>query len=90
MRSLITAVFFVAALLCVNSGAFAQAAQTPAAQSPVAQPARGPTTSSEYSFEEHGRYNPCPSSVKFNNRPACLGCPTPWDCRALPSDLTVH
>ena len=86
MRSLIAAVLSVAALLSLYSGAFAQGAQPQPAQP---QPSPGPTFS-QYSYEEHGRYHPCPSSVRFNNRTACLGCPTPWDCRALPSDLTVH
>ena len=88
MRSLIAAVLSVAALLSVNSGAFAQGAQPQGAQPQIAQPTPGPTSSSEYSYEEHGRYHPCPSSVRFNNRPACLGCPA--RCRWLPSDLTVH
>ena len=93
MRSLIAAVFSVAALLSANSGAFAQGVQPQGAQPQVAQPqAAQPkpiaTSSSEYSYEEHGRYHPCPSSVRFNNRPACLGCPA--RCRWLPSDLTVH
>jgi len=94
MQSLIPAVLSVAALLSLYSGALAQGAQPQPAQAQPAQPqpaqpSPGPTFS-QYSYEEHGRYHPCPSSVRFNNRAACLGCPTPWDCRALPSDLTVH
>ena len=98
MRSLIAAVLSVAALLSVNSGAFAQGAQPPIAQPPIAQPQGAqpevaqpnprPTPSSEYSYVEHGQYHPCPSSVRFNGRNACLGCPA--RCRWLPSDLTVH
>src|SRR5262249_3517036 len=89
MRFFNAAVFFISALLSVFSVAFAQGAPPPGAQPQPAQPSPGPTFS-QYSYEEHGRYHPCPSSVRFNNRAACLGCPTPWDCRALPSDLTVH
>ena len=89
MRSLIAAVFSIAALLSVYSGAFAQGAQPQPAQPQSAQPSPGPTFS-QYSYEEHRRYHPCPSSVRFNGRAACLGCPSPRDCRALPSDLTVH
>jgi hypothetical protein len=85
MRYLIAAVFTVAAFLLVNFGAFAQGAQPEGAQ-----PNPRPTASSEYSFVEHGRYHPCPSSVRFNGRDACLGCPDARSCRALPSDLTVH
>ena len=100
MRSLIATVFSVAALLSVNSGAFAQGAQPQGAQPQgaqpqiaqpqIAQPTPGPASSSEYSYQEHGRYHPCPSSVRFNGRNVCLGCPAPRDCRVLPSDLTVH
>jgi hypothetical protein len=86
MRPLI--LFSVAALLSVNSGAFAQVAQPQPAQPQAAQPNPGPRES-EYSYVEHGRYHPCPASVRFNGRSACLGCPTPRDCRALPSDLTA-
>jgi hypothetical protein len=95
MRSLIAAVFSVAALLSFNSGAFAQGAQPQGVQPQVAQPqAAQPkpiaTSPSEYSYEEHGRYHPCPASVRFNGRNACVGCPAPRDCRVLPSDLIVH
>jgi hypothetical protein len=90
MRSLIAAVFSVAALLSFNSGAFAQGAQPQGAQPEGAQPNPRPMSSSEYSYEEHGRYHPCPSSVRFNGRNACLGCPDARSCRALPSDLTAH
>ena len=99
MRSLIAAVFTITALLSVYSESFAQGAQPePAqpqtaqpqtAQPQAAQPSPGPTLS-QYSYEEHGRYHPCPSSVRFAGRAACLGCPSPRDCRALPSDLTIH
>lgn len=85
MRSLIAAVFSVAALLSVNSGTFAQGAEPQAAQTNP-----GPTSSTEYSFVEHGRYHPCPSSVRFNGRNACLGCPDPRFCRVLPADLAAH
>jgi hypothetical protein len=94
---LIAAVFSVAALLSVNSGVFAQgvqpqgepqAAQPQVAQPQAAEPKPNATSSSEYSYEEHGRYHPCPSSVRFNGRNACLGCPA--RCRVLPSDLIVH
>jgi hypothetical protein len=108
MRTLIAAVFSVAALLSVSSGAFAQGAQIvpappPQGAQPIpgAPPAQGAqpaqpipsastTSLSEYSptYEEHGRYHPCPSSVRFNGRNACLGCPT--HCNGLPSDLTAH
>jgi hypothetical protein len=104
MRSLIAAVFSVAAVLFVSFSAIAQGAQpaqgAPPAQGaqpiPSAPPAQGaqpiPSASPEYSptYEEHGRYHPCPSSVRFNGRNACLGCPDPPYCRVLPSDLTVH
>ena len=90
MRYLIAAVFTVTAFLLVNFGAFAQGAQPQGAQPEGAQPNPRPTSSSEYSFEEHGRYHPCPSSVRFNGRNACLGCPDARSCRALPSDLTTH
>ena len=85
MRYLIAAVFTVTAFLLVNFGAFAQGAQPEGAQ-----PNPRPTSSPEYSYEEHGRYHPCPSSVRFNGRNACLGCPDARSCRALPSDLTAH
>ena len=85
MRYLTAAVFSVAAFLLLNFGAFAQGAQPEGAP-----PNPRPTSSSEYSFEEHGRYHPCPSSVRFNGRNACLGCPDARSCRALPSDLTAH
>jgi hypothetical protein len=88
MRYLIAAVFTVTAFLLVNFGAFAQGAQPQGAQPEGAQPNPRPTSSSEYSYEEHGRYHPCPSSVRFNGRNACLGCPA--RCRVLPSDLIVH
>jgi hypothetical protein len=88
MRSLIAAVFSVAALLSFNSGAFAQGAQPQVAQPQAAQPKPIATSSSEYSYEEHGRYHPCPASVRFNGRNACISCPAPRDCRVLPSDLT--
>jgi hypothetical protein len=90
MRYLIAAVFTVAAFLLVNFGAFAQGAQPVGAQPVGAQPNPRPTPSSEYSYEEHGRYHPCPSSVRFNGRNACVGCPDVRSCSALPSDLTVH
>ena len=90
MRYLIAAVFTVTAFLLVNFGAFAQGAQPQGAQPEGAQPNPRPTSSSEYSYEEHGRYHPCPSSVRFNGRNACLGCPDARSCRALPSDLTTH
>ena len=90
MRYLIAAVFTVTAFLLVNFGAFAQGAQPQGAQPEGAQPNPRPTSSSEYSYEEHGRYHPCPSSVRFNGRNACLGCPDARSCRALPSDLTAH
>jgi hypothetical protein len=104
MRSLIATVFSVAVLLSVTSGVFAQGVQpvqgSPPPQSaqpiPSTPPAQGaqpiPSATSEYSptYEEHGRYHPCPSSVRFNGRSACLGCPDPPYCRVLPSDLTVH
>ena len=95
MRYLIAAVFAVTAFLLVNFGAFAQGAQPEGAQPVGAQPVGAqlnprPTSSSEYSYEEHGRYHPCPSSVRFNGRNACAGCPDARSCRALPSDLTVH
>ena len=85
MRYLIAAVFTITAFLLVNFGAFAQGAQPQGAQ-----PNPRPTASSEYSYEEHGRYHPCPSSVRFDGRNACLGCPDARSCRALPSDLTAH
>jgi hypothetical protein len=98
MRSLIAAVFSVAALLSVNSGAFSQrvqpqgvqpqAAQPQVAQPQATEPKPNAASSSEYSYEEHGRYHPCPSSVRFNGRNACLGYPA--RCRVLPSDLIVH
>ena len=90
MRYLIAAVFTVTAFLLVNFGAFAQGAQPQGAQPEGAQPNPRPTSSSEYSYEEHGRYHPCPSTVRFNGRNACLGCPDARSCRALPSDLTAH
>jgi len=90
MGYLIAAVFTVTAFLLVNFGAFAQGAQPQGAQPEGAQPNPRPTSSSEYSYEEHGRYHPCPSSVRFNGRNACLGCPDARSCRALPSDLTAH
>ena len=90
MRYLIAAVFTVAAFLLVNLGAFAQGAQPQGAPPEGAQPNPRPTSSSEYSYEEHGRYHPCPSSVRFNGRNACLGCPDARSCRALPSDLTAY
>jgi hypothetical protein len=90
MRYLIAAVFTITAFLLVNFGAFAQGAQPQGAQPEGAQPNPRPTSSSEYSYEEHGRYHPCPSSVRFNGRNACLGCPDARSCRALPSDLTAH
>jgi hypothetical protein len=90
MRYLIAAVFTVTAFLLVNFGAFAQGAQPQGAQPEGAQPNPRPTSLSEYSYEEHGRYHPCPSSVRFNGRNACLGCPDARSCRALPSDLTAH
>jgi hypothetical protein len=90
MRYLIAAVFTVTAFLLVNFGAFAQGAQPQGTQPEGAQPNPRPTSSSEYSYEEHGRYHPCPSSVRFNGRNACLGCPDARSCRALPSDLTAH
>src|SRR5262249_52338614 len=100
MRFLIAAVFSVA--LSVSWGAFAQGtqpegtqpqgaqpqgAQPQGAQPQAAQPTPG-SSFSEYSYAEHGRYHPCPSSVRFRGRNACLGCPTrcPW----LPADLTAH
>jgi hypothetical protein len=92
MRSLIATVFSVAALLSVSSGVFAQGAQ-PAQGAPPAQGAQPiPTAASEYSptYEEHGRYHPCPSSVRFSGRNACLGCPDPPYCRVLPADLTLR
>jgi len=90
MGYLIAAVFTVTAFLLVNFGAFAQGAQPQGAPPEGAQPNPRPTSSSEYSYEEHGRYHPCPSSVRFNGRNACLGCPDARSCRALPSDLTAH
>ena len=90
MRYLIAAVFTVTAFLLVNFGAFAQGAQPQGAPPEGAQPNPRPTSSSEYSYQEHGRYHPCPSSVRFNGRNACLGCPDARSCRALPSDLTAH
>ena len=90
MRYLIAAVFTVTAFLLVNFGAFAQGAQPQGAPPEGAQPNPRPTSSSEYSYEEHGRYHPCPSTVRFNGRNACLGCPDARSCRALPSDLTAH
>jgi len=63
MRYLIAAVFTVTAFLLVNFGAFAQGAQPQGAQPEGAQPNPRPTSSSEYSYKEHGRYHPCPSSV---------------------------
>ena len=90
MGYLIAAVFTVTAFLLVNFGAFAQGAQPQGAQPEGAQPNPRPTSSSEYSYEEHGRYHPCPSTVRFNGRNACLGCPDARSCRALPSDLTAH
>src|SRR5262249_36829612 len=90
MRFLIAAVFSVA--LSVSSGVSAQGTQPETtrpqgAQPQAAQPTPG-SSFSEYSYAEHGRYHPCPSSVKFSGRNACLGCPTrcPW----LPADLTGH
>jgi hypothetical protein len=80
MRSLIAT---LATLLCFNT-AFAQGPQPQGAQPPAAQPS--PATS-EYSNVEGGRYYPCPASVRFNGRNACIGCPTPRECRVLPSDL---
>jgi hypothetical protein len=95
MRFLIAVVFSIAALLSVNSEAFAQGAQPQGAQPQGAepqagQPKSGPTSLAEYSYTEHGRYHPCPSSVRFNGRNACLGCPDPRSCHVLPSDLTAH
>ena len=90
MGYLIAAVFTVTAFLLVNFGAFAQGAQPQGTQPEGAQPNPRPTSSSEYSYEEHGRYHPCPSTVRFNGRNACLGCPDARSCRALPSDLTAH
>ena len=90
MRYLIAAVFTVAAFLLVNFGAFAQGAQPQGAPPEGAQPNPRAASSSEYSYEEHGRYHPCPSSVRFNGRNACLDCPDARSCRALPSDLTAH
>ena len=90
MGYLIAAVFTVTAFLLVNFGAFAQGAQPQGAPPEGAQPNPRPTSSSEYSYEEHGRYHPCPSTVRFNGRNACLGCPDARSCRALPSDLTAH
>ena len=90
MGYLIAAVFTVTAFLLVNFGAFAQGAQPQGAQPESAQPNPHPTSSTEYSYQEHGRYHPCPSSVRFNGRNACLGCPDARSCRALPSDLTAH
>ena len=91
MRSLIAPVFCVAALLFVNSGALGQDTQPTPAPTPSA-PTPSPSTPpppwyEELSYKERGQYHPCPASVSFNNRPACLGCPT--QCRWLPSDLTA-
>jgi hypothetical protein len=90
MRFLIAVVFSIAALLSVNSEAFAQGAQPQGAEPQAAQPKPGPTSLAEYSYTEHGRYHPCPSSVRFNGRNACLGCPDLRSCHVLPSDLTAH
>ena len=90
MRYLTAAVFSVAAFLLLNFGAFAQGAQPQGAQPEGAPLNPRPTSSSEYSYEEHGRYHPCPSTVRFNGRNACLGCPDARSCRALPSDLTAR
>ena len=91
MRSLIAPVFCVAALLFVNSGALGQDTQPTPAPTPSA-PTPSPSNPSppwyeELSYKERGQYHPCPASVSFNNRPACLGCPV--QCRWLPSDLTA-
>jgi hypothetical protein len=91
MRSLIAPVFCVAALLFVNSGALGQDTQptpAPTPSAPTPSPSNPPPPwYEELSYKERGQYHPCPASVSFNNRPACLGCPV--QCRWLPSDLTA-
>ena len=82
MRSLIAPVFCVAALLFVDSGALGQDTQ-PWYEEPSYKER---AWYAALSYKERGQYHPCPASVSFNNRPACLGCPT--QCRWLPSDLT--
>ena len=90
MRSLIFAVFFVAALLSASSIAFAQGAEptpqptpqltpqlTPA-PTPSTAASSQPTTPPEYmrAWPEPGRHHPCPASVGLaNGRTVCLG----WD-----------
>jgi hypothetical protein len=65
--------------LALATGAFAQTTPTaPATSAPSA-----PSSSLENVRQEHPDwftsrrlYFPCPSSVAFNGRGACLGCPT--------------
>lgn len=71
MRSLILAVFFVAALLFVSSGVFAQGAQPAPPPPPVGSAV--PTFESAPPLLETGRYHPCPASVELNGRVVCLG-----------------
>jgi hypothetical protein len=81
MRSLIVAVTLVSAL-AFASGAFAQTTEQPAQPSTPATPQSGlDQLAREHPgwFMEPNSYKPCPSSVLFSNRSACLGCPTP--CR---------
>ena len=77
MRSLIVAVALVSGL-AFASDAFAQAIEQPTQPSPPATPGGSQEqVSREHPgwFMEPNSYKPCPSSVLFSNRPACLGCP---------------
>ena len=77
MRSLIVAVTLVSAL-AFASGAFAQTTEQPAQPSTPATPQSGlDQLAREHPgwFMEPNSYKPCPSSVLFSNRSACLGYP---------------
>jgi hypothetical protein len=69
--------------LALATGALAQT--TPA--TPIAPTPSAPSSSLQGVreqhpdwFTSHRPYRPCPASVAFNGRGACLGCPTqcPW------------
>ena len=77
MRFLIVTVALVFAL-ALASGAFAQTTEEPTKPSPPATSQSGlDEVAREHPgwFMEPNSYKPCPSSVLFSNRPACLGCP---------------
>ena len=85
---LITRIFVVSVVgLALATGAFAQTTQAPPTPSAAPPIPSAPSGTFQSVKEEHPDwftsnkpYKPCPSSVAFNGRGACLGCPVrcPW------------